>query len=125
MDFIIELLFELLFELILELLAAMGLRRSPEKTSQSVNPWLMGFIYVSFGALMGYASLWIFPQLFIKTYPFQLLGILVTPILVGLVMSLIGTWRKGRGTAVILLDSFPFAYVFALGLAVTRFYFAA
>jgi hypothetical protein len=124
MEFIFEVVFEILFELIIELLAAVGLRKSPKSEAKASHPLIMFFVYPCFGALVGYASLWVFPQLFIKTYPLQLLGVIVTPVLVGLVMSLIGTWRKGRGTAVILLDSFPFAYVFALGVAVTRLYFA-
>ena len=47
----------------------------------------------------------------------------IAPLLAGLVMSAIGSIRRGRGMPVIRLDSFAYGFIFAFGMALIRFLF--
>jgi membrane protease YdiL (CAAX protease family) len=51
------------------------------------------------------------------------IGLLISPLLAGLVMSLIGSLRRRRGMSVIRLDSFGYGFIFAFGMGLIRFLF--
>lgn len=128
MEFILELLFEIFGQFILqflfEALSAAGLhlfRKSSDTAPTS--PWLAVAGYVILGAVCGALSLWLFPGFFIKSYLGRAISLVVTPILAGAAMALMGAWRRKRGQELLRLDKFAYAYVFALAMAVVRFCF--
>ncbi len=129
MEFIFELLFQIFGELILqfifEALAEAGLqafRRASDRPPP--NPWLAVAGYVLLGALCGAISLWLFPTFFIKSHVGRVVSLLVTPVLAGAGMALIGAWRRKRGEELLRLDRFAYGYAFALSMAAVRFSFA-
>jgi len=51
--------------------------------------------------------------------------VIVTPIVAGAAMAVIGSLRRRRGLRLVRLDRFGYAYVFALVMALVRFHWAA
>jgi hypothetical protein len=128
MEFFFELLFEILGETVLqfifEALAEVGLHvlRKPSERAP-VQPWLAAVGYILLGAACGGLSLWLFPDYFVKSQMGRAASFVVTPVLAGAGMALIGAWRRRRGEQVIRLDRFAYGYAFALAMAAVRFHF--
>ncbi|HEV6964132.1 MULTISPECIES: hypothetical protein [Roseateles] len=81
--------------------------------------------YLLLGAGVGALSLWLLPQHLTRDGWPRLLNLVVTPVLAGLAMTLIGHWRARRGDPVLRIDRFACGYLFALAVAVVRYNFAA
>lgn len=80
--------------------------------------------YTLFGAILGGLSLLVFPNNLIP-HAWRVANLIATPIAVGGVMALMGTWRARRGEPVYRINRFAYGYVFALSMALIRFHFAA
>jgi hypothetical protein len=52
-------------------------------------------------------------------------NLVLTPLAAGLMMSLMGAWRRRRGDDLIRLDRFSYGVLFALAMALVRFFFAS
>lgn len=116
-EFFFEVLLQLVFE-ILELVFTSGIdkrERSPR------SPLVTAILYIVFGVIAGFASLWIFPQAFIHTNLGRIINLILTPVLMGTLAAVFAAWRTGDG---LRLWRFINAYVFALSLALVRFVFA-
>ena len=94
------------------------LRRQP-------NVWLAVLGHALLGALLGALSLWAWPHHLMRDGWPRLLNLVVTPVIAGLVMALLGRSRARRGDAVLRIDRFAYGYLFALSMAVVRFNFAS
>jgi len=127
MEFIFELLFEifgeLLLQLALELLAELGLRAIGQRDAQPLHPLTGGAGYALLGAIAGGLSLWWFPQLFIASHAGRIANVIVTPLLSGLAMALLGAWRRRRDQRTVLIDRFAYAFIFAMAMALVRLRF--
>lgn len=121
-----ELLAELLLQLVFEVLGELGLRalREPFKPAHEVSPWVAGLGYAIFGAAAGACSLWLFPAPFLQSPWARIVNLGVTPLAAGAAMSLMGAWRRRRGQDLLRLDRFSYGVLFALSMALVRFFFA-
>lgn len=129
MEFIVELILEIFGEFILqfvfEALSEVGLRMfSRSSTRAPASPWLAVVGYVLLGALCGALSLWLLPTFVVKSHIGRAVSLVVTPVLAGAAMALVGAWRRQRGEALLRLDRFAYGYAFALAMAAIRFSFA-
>jgi hypothetical protein len=124
MEFLFEIIGELLLQLVFELLAELGLQCLAAPFQRQSNPWLAALGYTILGAIIGGISLWLFPSHLVAAKPLRLANLAITPMLVGLGMSAIGAWRAHRAQGALRIDRFACGYVFALRLALIRFYFA-
>lgn len=107
-----------------ELLVELGLHSVAEPFRRRPNVWVSLLGYLLLGALVGALSLWLFPsQLTRDGWP-RLLNLVVTPVIAGLAMMLVGRWRARRGDPVLRIDRFAYGYLFALTVALIRFNFA-
>lgn len=124
----LELIFEFLGELLLqalgELLVEFGLHTLAEPMRRAPNPWLAALAYAILGAALGGLSLLVLPHNLVRP-PWRLLNLLITPLLLGGLMVLMGSWRERRGQAVLRIDRFAYGYLFALAFALLRFKFAS
>jgi hypothetical protein len=118
-------LLELLFQLFGELLIELGLQAVAEPFRRQPNVWLAVIGYLVLGAGVGALSLWLFPGHLTRDGWPRLLNLVVTPVLAGAAMALMGRWRARRGDPVLRIDRFACGYLFALAVAVVRFNFAA
>lgn len=127
MEIIIELLLqffgELLLQLIFEALAEVGLQRFCPQRRKPVNFWLAIVGYTVLGIIAGALSLLVFPELFLASRGARLANVILLPILAGGVMALFGVWRRRREQDLIRLDRFAYGYLFALAMALIRFWF--
>jgi hypothetical protein len=128
MEFLFEIVFqivgELLIQVVLELLAEAGLRGLGAPFRRKSNPWLAAFGYLLFGALAGAISLAVFPDLLLKTPAGRIVNLMLTPVIAGGMMVLLGAWRRRRQQELLRLDRFACGYLFALALGSIRFWFA-
>jgi len=80
--------------------------------------------FMIWGAIAGGLSLLIFPHSPIASLQLRQANLLITPIVAGAVMLLIGRQRNQRGQTLVKLDRFGYAFVFAFTMAVVRYVWA-
>jgi hypothetical protein len=124
LEILLELLAELLFQIIGEVLVEVGLHSLAQPFRRQPNVWLAALGYTLIGALLGALSLWVLPDHVTRDGWPRLLNLTVSPVIAGLVMTLLGRWRARRGDTVLRIDRFACGYLFALAVAVVRFNFA-
>lgn len=120
-EFVIQVLGEFILQVVVELLANVGLHRQTYETLRGdSDPRLASLGYTIQGAVAGLISVLVFPSLLIHSRYAQLANLLVTPLLAGASMSLVGAWRRRREQRLIRLDRFACGYLFALAMAFVR-----
>ncbi|WP_300439202.1 hypothetical protein [Zoogloea sp.] len=124
LESILEIIAEFLLQAILEIAVELGLHALTEPLRAPPNPWLVAVGYAIFGATIGGLSLWPFPSNFVQAPDLRITNLVATPVVVGALMSTIGSRRSRRGQQVLRIDRFAYGYVFALSLALVRFWFA-
>lgn len=123
-EFIFQIIGEILIQAVTEALVELGFRSLVEPLRKPPNPWLAAFGYFLFGAILGGVSLWIFSHHIVTSPDWRIVNLIITPVLVGLLMSGLGAWRARRGQTVLRIDRFSYGYIFALSFALVRFLFA-
>lgn len=135
MDFLFELIFQVFLEFILqiviEILVDLGLHSLAQAFHgrRDRNPIFALIGYAVSGVIAGFISLFVFPHQLIRSASFRGInlhgiGLLISPLLAGLVMSAIGSIRRKREMNVIRLDSFIYGFIFAFGISLIRFLYA-
>ena len=124
---LLGLLGELLLQVVFEVLAEFGLRSlgEPWRRPREISPGFAALGYTIYGAVAGALSLLVFPVAMLLTPWMRVANLVVTPLLAGLVMSMMGAWRRRRGEDLIRLDRFSYGVLFALAMALVRFFFAS
>lgn len=117
---------EIVLQVVFEALAGFGLRslREPWRPAHEISPWVAAPGYLLYGALIGALSLWFFPAPYLQSPWARIANVAVTPLAAGGAMSMLGAWRRRRGEPVIRLDRFSYGVLFALAMALVRFFFA-
>ncbi|MFH2045038.1 MAG: hypothetical protein ABIK92_07815 [Pseudomonadota bacterium] len=117
---------EVLLQILGEGLFEFGFRGLVESFNRNKqrNPFLAAIGYLLWGAIIGGLSLFLFRHSLIHQKSFRIMSLVFTPILAGISMSVIGALRKKRGQDLIRIDSFFYGYLFALGMAIVRYYYA-
>ncbi len=93
----------------------------------TANRALATIAYALLGVLAGALSLLVLPHPLVHpAHPSRFHGIslLISPIITGLVMSSVGAVLRRRGKKVVPVESFGYGFIFALGMALVRFFFA-
>lgn len=129
MEFLIELLFEFIGEIVLqvvfEALAESGLQFfKREKAAAPPAPWKPVLGYALLGAVVGGISLLLVPNAFLQSRSLRIVNLIVTPIVSGAAMVLIGRLRARRGQPVPSIDRFAYGLTFAFAMAAVRFAWA-
>lgn len=125
--FLLQACGEFLLQMAFELLAELGLHSVREVFRPSVptNPFLAAIGYALLGAGAGALSLHFRPALLIHHTGAQIANLFATPFAAGIVMALVGVWRRRRDQQPVLLDRFGYGFLFALSMALVRFVWAA
>jgi hypothetical protein len=114
-EFLLQMLFEAVAELFGHAVKAKSRRSTP------MRPEIAAFGYALFGALAGVASLWLMPNLFIESKPIRFANLIITPLLSGLMMGWVGSWRRRHDRNTVRIESFAYGFCFAFAMAVVRF----
>lgn len=123
LEAILQFFGEILLQIFLEALAELGLHSLTEPFRRKPDPGMAGIGYALFGAALGGISLLVFRAHFAHG-AWRIVNLAVTPVIAGLLMCLAGRWRARRGQALLRIDRFAYGYLFALSLALVRFWFA-
>jgi len=124
---LVQLFAEVLLEFAGEALLDLLFRATPNlfKTAEPPHRERAFFAYVFLGAVAGAASLVIFPQPIFHSSKFHGISLIVSPVLTGLGMSAVGAILRKHGKRVVQIESFPYAFAFAFGMAMVRLVWAA
>lgn len=121
LELFLEVLFEFAGEALLDLLlrALFSVLENPEFR----NPLTASLGYAILGALAGGLSVLVFPHPLVQPSRLHGISLVVSPIVTGAIMSLIGSMLRHRGKKVIQLETFGYGFAFAFGMALVRFIF--
>lgn len=117
MLYLIGIILEFLTVLILEVLFSLGFRRINDIFS---HPIVTSII---FGALSGFVSLLFFNEIIISDSSLQIANLLVTPLILGAIMSLIGKLYDKFHRKHSSLDSFTTGFSFGMAMTLVRYLF--
>lgn len=120
---IAQFLGELLFQMLFELAAEIGIRSVKEvfRNSGPTNPVLAAIGYWILGIGAGWISLFLLSSSLLHHAVARAANLLMTPIAAGLIMALIGAWRRRKDQELIRLDRFSYGFLFAFGMALIRY----
>ncbi len=118
MEEIAQIIAELLLQLFFEFFADALWRRLPE-------PMRILFhvaVSVAVAILLGWLSTLLFPKAFISWDWLRIAYLVIVPVLVGFVMSKIGSFFAARNKRRGVLEDFGFGWLFAFSFALTRYF---
>ena len=128
MEFVFEILLQFFGELLLQLLfeaaAELGVHGLKETFKKAKNPVVATMGFILWGAIAGGISLLIMPKSTIHNLLYRQINVIVTPLVAGVTMMLIGHARSRKGETLVRLDRFGYAFVFALTMAIIRYIWA-
>ena len=124
-EMLLEIFFEAAFEFAAEFFGALILRGIAEvfDTSEFKSPLLACFGYVFLGGVTGGLSLLFFPHPLVHPSRIPGVSVIISPILAGLGMSMVGSTLRKRNKKAIQIESFGYGFAFAFGMALVRFIF--
>jgi hypothetical protein len=131
MDELLLAVLELLFEFVLEIAGEVVLdllTRAGAAIFKSEPPWhRIGtwFACAFYGVLAGAISIAAFPHPLFRASTVHGISLIVSPVLTGGVMSGVGNLLRRRGKRVVQIETFPYAFAFAFGMACVRLLFAS
>ena len=124
LEAILQILGELLLQLFAETLAELGFHAVREPFRRRPHPVVAVIGMLLLGGLAGGLSLLVMPGHLAHTQTQRLASLVLVPVLAGGAMMLFGYWRQRRGDAPLRIDRFAYGYVFALAMALVRYYLA-
>ena len=117
---------ELVLELVVEVLVEFGLHKTAGRLSDSFRSrTFVGFAYTLFGVILGFASLYVFPEVAFGSAVIPTLYFIVSPIIAGFSLTTV-SWLIDRGignSKWFKWDKFIFGVLFALGYSMSRVFF--
>lgn len=125
LEVFLEVFLEAAFEFAAESLGALILRGLATifDTSEFRNPFVACIGYVFLGGVAGGLSLFLFPHPLVHHSRIPGVSVVVSPILAGFGMSLLGRTLRKRNKKVMQIETFGYGFAFAFGMALVRFIF--
>src|SRR5437870_7639036 len=123
---LLEVFFEAAFEFAAESIGSLILRGVAAifDTSEFKNPWVACVGYVFLGGVAGGLSLLFFPHPLVHRSRVPGLSVVISPVLAGLGMSMVGSTLRKQNMKAMQIESFGYGFAFAFGMALARFFFA-
>jgi hypothetical protein len=112
---------EIAGELVVDLLVRVSKRIMT--AAPGVSPLFAVIGIAILGALSGLLSITIFPHPMVHPSRVHGASLLISPLVAGLVMSLIGRGVRGTGRESIQIESFGYGFIFAFAMALIRLMF--
>jgi hypothetical protein len=124
-EMFLEIFFEAAFEFAAEFIGAIIWRgvAAVFDTSEFKNPLVACIGYMFLGGVAGGLSLLLFPHPLVHPSRVPGLSVVISPVLSGLGMSLVGSTLRKRNKKAVQIESFGYGFAFALGMALVRFFF--
>jgi hypothetical protein len=123
-EVVLQFLGEILIQIVFEAFSELGFHSLADTFKRPKSAFLSTIGFVLWGTIAGGLSLLIMPKSFISNLGLREANVLITPLVVGGAMTLIGRLRDKRGQDRVGVDRFGYAFVFALSMAIVRFNWA-
>lgn len=122
LSFLLGLLLEILLELGSEALMDMLSRAGADafKTEEPEHPVITWFACAFLGLLAGLVSVVVLPHPLFHSAKLHGISLIIAPVTTGFLMSQVGKFQRRRGKDVVWIETFPYAFAFALGMALVR-----
>jgi hypothetical protein len=126
MEELLVAILEIFFELFAELIGGAIIELFSRTPLSDLIPWEIPtrafsfFLYFVCGLVAGWISLAIFPTALVQPFRVRGVSLVVAPLLTGTVMSILGRTIRRRGKRVVKIETFPYAALFAYGMALVR-----
>jgi hypothetical protein len=91
--------------------------------SSHPRPEFAFHVYAILGAVAGLLSVLAVPHPMVHRSRFRGISLLVSPLVTGLAMALVGFLLRRRGKKIAALESFAYGFAFAFGMALVRYFF--
>jgi hypothetical protein len=126
LEIFLEILLEAAFEFAAEFVGALVWRglAAVFDTSEFRNPVLACVGYLFLGGVAGGLSLLFFPHPLFHPSRIPGLSVVLSPVLAGLGMRMVGAALRKRNKKAMQIESFGYGFAFAFGMALVRFLFA-
>ena len=98
---------------------ALGSATEAAESTTKIGCWIV-FILLVTGIIAGVAISLVFPDRIFKTIPLTGISLLITPLVMGLVMSLVGKWKVNHDRKPSFMATFRGGAMFGLAAAGTR-----
>ena len=123
----LELFLEAAFEFAAEIVGSLILRgiRAVFDRSEFKNPAIACVGYLLLGGMAGGLSLLLFPHPLVHPSRFPGISVVLSPVLAGSGMALVGSTLRRRNKKPTQLESFGYGFAFAFGMALVRFAFTS
>lgn len=118
MAFIAEIFFQFLFEGLEDL----GFHQLSGK--RRPHPFVSAIGYALSGVAFGAIRLSLLDKPFLNEQTWRIANVAITPVILGFAMAYLGKYRTKKRKKTVRLETFFNAYLFALGFALIRFFFA-
>jgi hypothetical protein len=123
-EVILQFLFELVLQFVVEMLFELGLHALAEPFQRKPNPLVAALGYVLIGCVLGALTLLVFPTYMVRIPILRWVNLVLTPVLVGIAMVLVGMWRQQHDQLVLRINRFSYGFLFAFSVALVRFVWA-
>jgi hypothetical protein len=121
---VVELVAEILLEAAFAELAGILFRafRLFRVKIKRADPALATVVFGLLGVSFGFLSVWFFPHHLVHPTRVHGISLLISPILTGLLMGQIGRSVRRWGRQPLRIESFAYGFIFALAMALVRFW---
>ncbi len=126
LGYLLAFLWDVVIQVVGEFLAELGMRASREalRSHRTESPVLAAIGYAIFGAVLGGLSMFVVPPRPVRHPTLRVVNLIAAPMAAGLVMKAVGDYRARRGKRPGGLESFGYAFLFALAFALVRFFWS-
>lgn len=124
LEFLVQMFGEFIVQVIGQLLVELGLHAIVEPFMKPPSPLLAAIGYILIVIALGFISLIAFSDYFVHSKVLRVANLILTPLAVGASMAALGAWRIKRGDRIFRIDNLAYGYLFALSIAMVRFWLA-
>ncbi|MBS1804589.1 MAG: hypothetical protein JST28_14580 [Acidobacteria bacterium] len=122
LGFVVELLGETLTDLAFAAIVDVVSRafRSVGSSAREGDPVASTVVLIAAGAVLGFLSGVIFPHPLVHPSKYHGISLLISPLITGLIMAVVGRGIRRRGRVPVRIESFAYGFSFAFTFALIR-----
>ena len=127
MEFLLQIFLEFLLQVVGGLITDVVLHALSRfiRSRRTLNALVTLIMYLGLGLFVGWLSILILPEAFVRSSNLHGISLLITPVLAGFTMSALGWIRLRQRKTLIRLETFSCGFIFAFGMALIRLLFTA
>ena len=127
MEFLLQIFLEFLLQVVGGVITDVVLHALSRfiRSRRTLNALVTLIMYLGLGLFVGWLSILILPEAFVRSSNLHGISLLITPVLAGFTMSALGWIRLRQRKTLIRLETFSCGFIFAFAMALIRLLFMA